>query len=60
MAKAVGAADDPEFAPPRLGDLKRSCLDVRLAEMILGWRPNVGLEEGVGRTVEYFRQTQNA
>lgn len=60
VAKAVGAADDPEFAPPRLGDLKRSCLDVRLAEMILGWRPNVGLEEGVGRTVEYFRQTQNA
>ena len=60
VAKAVGAPDDPEFAPPRLGDLKRSCLDVRLAEMILGWCPKVRLDEGVHRTVEYFRQTQNA
>jgi UDP-glucose 4-epimerase len=60
VAAAVGAPDDPEFAPPRLGDLKRSCLDVRLAEMILGWRPKVRLDEGVRRTVEYFRQTQSA
>jgi UDP-glucose 4-epimerase len=59
VAAAVGAPDDPEFAPPRLGDLKRSCLDVRLAEMILGWRPNVTLGDGVRRTVEYFRQTQS-
>jgi UDP-glucose 4-epimerase len=60
VAKAAGAPDDPEFAPPRLGDLKRSCLDVRLAEMILGWCPKVRLDEGVHRTVEYFRQTQIA
>lgn len=59
VAKAAGAPDDPEFAPERLGDLKRSCLDVRLAEMVLGWRPHVRLDEGVARTVEYFRQTQS-
>jgi UDP-glucose 4-epimerase len=57
VAKAAATSDEPEFAPPRLGDLKRSCLDVRLAEMILGWRPKVSLDEGVGRTVDYFRQT---
>ena len=28
IAKAVGAPDDPEFHPPRLGDLRRSCLDI--------------------------------
>ena len=27
VAKAAGAPDDPEFAPARLGDVKRSCLD---------------------------------
>jgi UDP-glucose 4-epimerase len=58
VAAAVGVPDDPEFAPPRLGDLKRSCLDVRLAEMVLGWHPNVALDEGISRTVEYFRQTK--
>jgi UDP-glucose 4-epimerase len=57
VAAAVGGPDDPEFAPPRLGDLKRSCLDIGLAERVLGWRPKVALDEGVPRTVDYFRQT---
>jgi UDP-glucose 4-epimerase len=55
VAAAVGGPDDPEFYPPRLGDLKRSCLDIGLAERVLGWRPQVQLDEGVRRTVEYFR-----
>ena len=56
VAAAVGGPDDPEFHPPRLGDLKRSCLDIGLAEQVLGWRPQVQLAEGVRRTVEYFRE----
>ena len=56
VAKAVGGPDDPEFYPPRLGDLKRSCLDNGLAKGVLGWRPQVELDEGVRRTVEYFRR----
>ncbi|MFV0495772.1 GDP-mannose 4,6-dehydratase [Mycobacterium sp.] len=55
VAAAVGGPDDPEYHPPRLGDLKRSCLDIGLAAEVLGWRPQVELEEGVRRTVEYFR-----
>jgi UDP-glucose 4-epimerase len=55
VAGAVGAPDDPEFHPPRLGDLKRSCLDISRGERVLGWHPQVGLDEGVRRTVEYFR-----
>jgi UDP-glucose 4-epimerase len=60
VAAAVGAPDDPEFHPPRLGDLKRSCLDISSAAKVLGWRPKVGLDEGVRRTVEYFRATHGA
>ncbi|MGA3254637.1 MAG: NAD-dependent epimerase/dehydratase family protein [Mycobacterium sp.] len=55
VAAAVGAPDDPEFHPPRLGDLRRSCLDNGLAGRVLGWRPQVQLDDGVRRTVEYFR-----
>jgi UDP-glucose 4-epimerase len=55
VAAAVGGPDDPEFHPDRLGDLRRSCLDNRLAERVLGWRPQVQLHDGVRRTVEYFR-----
>ena len=55
VAAAAGAPDDPRIEPARLGDLKRSCLDPRRAELVLGWRPKVDLEAGVARTVEYFR-----
>jgi UDP-glucose 4-epimerase len=56
IAKAAGAPDEPEFHPPRLGDLRRSCLDIRLAEKVLGWTPKIGIDDGVARTVEFFRQ----
>ena len=56
VAKAVGGPDDPEFHPDRLGDLRRSCLDNGLAKRVLGWVPQVELDDGVRRTVEYFRR----
>ena len=56
VAAAVGGPDDPEFHPDRLGDLQRSCLDIGLAERVLGWRPQVKLDDGIRRTVEYFRR----
>ena len=55
VATAVGGPDDPEYHPERLGDLKRSCLDIGLAEKVLGWRPKVQLDDGIRRTVDYFR-----
>jgi UDP-glucose 4-epimerase len=58
VAAAVGGPDDPEFYPPRLGDLKRSCLDNGLAARVLGWRPQVPLDDGVRRTVGYFRDVR--
>jgi UDP-glucose 4-epimerase len=56
IAKAALAPDEPDFHPPRLGDLRRSCLDFSLADDVLGWRPQVDIEQGVARTVEFFRQ----
>ena len=55
IAKAADAPDEPEFHPPRMGDLRRSCLDISLAKRVLGWTPAVGIDDGVARTVDYFR-----
>jgi UDP-glucose 4-epimerase len=55
IAAAVGAPDEPELYPPRLGDLKRSCLDIGRASAVLGWAPKVALADGVARTVDFFR-----
>lgn len=55
VAAAVGAPDEPEFQPPRLGDLRRSRLDNGRARNVLGWAPTVVFADGVTRTVDYFR-----
>ncbi|MDT5000322.1 MAG: UDP-glucose 4-epimerase [Mycobacterium sp.] len=55
IAAAAGAPDEPEMHPPRLGDLRRSCLDIGRAKALLGWTPKVVLDDGVARTVDYFR-----
>lgn len=55
VAHAAGAADEPEFAPARLGDVPRSALCADKAKQVLGWEPKVSIAEGVQRTVDYFR-----
>ena len=55
IAKSVGTADDPEFHPARLGDLRKSQLDISRGADVLGWVPQVGIDEGIERTVDFFR-----
>ena len=41
---------------PRLGELRRSCLDNGRAERELGWRPETPLRDGLRRTWEWIRE----
>src|SRR3954465_2452105 len=50
-----GEAFEPELAPPRLGELERSWIDVTRARVELGWSAEVDLEEGMRRTLEWSR-----
>lgn len=55
VAKHADAPDTPQDFPPRLGDVPRSSLSYARAREVLGWEPTVSLDEGVARTVDYFR-----
>ena len=48
----------PEHGPARTGDVRRIVLDCAKAERELGWRAAVDLDEGLRRTVEYFRRLE--
>ncbi len=50
--KVAGSELEADHAEARLGELQRSVLDVTRAERELGWRPEVGLEDGLRRTWE--------
>lgn len=43
---------DPIPKPARKGDLRRNCLNIEKAKKILGWRPEISLEEGLLRTTK--------
>src|SRR5690606_8894114 len=55
VARAAGSAIPPRFAPARPGEQRRSSIDPALARRVLGWKPEVALQEGIARTVEHFR-----
>lgn len=54
VAKAVGAPDEPIFAPARKGDVPRSALNSSKAKKLLGWEPCLTLEAGIKETVGFF------
>ena len=43
------------FLPPLQDDPKQRCPDISLAKKVLDWEPTVSLNEGLKKTIEYFR-----
>jgi nucleoside-diphosphate-sugar epimerase len=51
----LGKDFEPEREPERPGDIKRSLASIAKAEKNLGWRPQVPLEEGLKKTLEWVK-----
>jgi UDP-glucose 4-epimerase len=61
VLKRLTGSDQPEeHGPPLPGEQRRSVVDTRKIERVLGWRPTTGLDAGLDATVRYFRQAQPA
>lgn len=56
LGEIVGARVDPIYAAARDGDVRDSQADCAAAREVLGYTPRVSLEEGLRRTVEWYRQ----
>src|SRR5688572_22829605 len=55
MARLGGFKDPAHYAPARAGELERSALDPGRAAIHLGWKPWTSLDDGLRRTLDYFR-----
>jgi UDP-glucose 4-epimerase len=55
LAEAAHVEAPARHAEARLGEQRRSCVDPRAARSALGWRPEVTIEAGLARTLEFFR-----
>lgn len=58
LARVTGEELTPVYAEAREGDIYRSALANEKAKEGLAWEPEVSLDEGLRRTVEYFRSTE--
>lgn len=57
IMKVTGRRVEPIFDPPRAGDVRDSQAAIDEAQEVLGFRPQIGLEEGLSRTAEWFRES---
>ncbi len=59
LNELLGTAIEPEFQPPRPGDIRDSLADVSLATSVLGYRPQVSFQQGLARSIDYYRSVVN-
>jgi len=59
LRKLTGYAGEVKYEAERTGDVKHSLADLSRSEKHLGYRPTVGFEEGLRRTVEWYRSQAN-
>jgi len=55
ISKILGIKIKPIYAPPKPGELKRSCLDISKFKRELKWQPKYNLEEGLKETIKWFK-----
>ena len=57
LKKIFGSSVTPIYKDARPGDVRDSQADISKAEQLLGYKPIVGLEEGLRETVKWFKST---
>jgi nucleoside-diphosphate-sugar epimerase len=53
----VGSQLQPVYSDPRAGDVRDSQADISKAQRLLGYSPIVSFDEGLGRTVAWYRES---
>jgi dTDP-glucose 4,6-dehydratase len=56
VREAVGARSEIAFKPLPQDDPRVRRPDISVARRVLGWEPQVGFEEGMRRTIAWFRR----
>ena len=57
VIRLTGARSKIRFEPRTIDDPKQRQPDITLAKEKLGWEPKISLDDGLTRTIEYFRKT---
>ncbi len=56
VEEVIGRRIEVDHRPARKGDILHSSADISAAESDLEWRPSIGFEEGIRRTVAWYKE----
>ena len=59
LKRLTGYSGEMKYSPSRPGDVKHSLADISRAERYLGYKPTVYFEEGLERTIEWYRSRES-
>ena len=59
LQKLTSYSGSPNYGAQRGGDIKHSLADISLAEQNLGYKPAVTFEDGLRRTVDWYRTSRS-
>ena len=60
LKQLIEYTGEAKYGPERAGDVKHSLADMSRAEQYLGYKPRVDFEEGLRRTIEWYRSRKKA
>jgi UDP-N-acetylglucosamine/UDP-N-acetylgalactosamine 4-epimerase len=56
LQELLGTQIVANHGPPRAGDVRHSLADIGKAQRLLGYHGSIGLEEGLKRSIDWYRQ----
>ena len=58
LKEEAGSDITPEYGPDRAGDIRDSLADISKANNLLGYQPQIRIQEGLQKTLEWFKTNQ--
>lgn len=58
LQRGTNSKIEAVHGPAKPGEQLRSCLETSLAGRVLDWRPEISIEQGLKRTIAYYRENE--
>lgn len=54
ISAIMGYNESPVYKEERIGDVRRHLADITLAKKLIGFKPSIGIEEGLKKTIDWY------
>jgi UDP-N-acetylglucosamine/UDP-N-acetylgalactosamine 4-epimerase len=59
LKKVANSDIEPTFGPERAGDIKHSLADISKAKTLMGYNPQINIEQGLIKAFDWYKKQNN-